>query len=530
MKKVLITGELNPIAIERLQQEEWIQVDYKPDLPYPEVLKIIEDYHCIISRSETDIDKTLIDHGKNLSVIARAAVGIGNIDVEYATSKGILVFNTPGKNTNSAAELSALLLLSVIRKLPQAHNSMKADKWNRHEFTGTELQGKTVGLIGLGNVGHRMARFLNGFECKVIVYDPYVTREYCEKHHTTQVATLEELVRESDIVSLHPPKNKETINMIDREEIAMMKDNVIIINAARGGIANEDALYEGLKSGKIAGYGVDTWDVEPVAEHPLKEFDNVVMTPHIGASTVEAQIRIAETVSEETIKALQGSIVSYPVNLPEIQAFQGSQAPRYSVLAEKLGTFSRQYIGADFYPKRIEVLYRGNLNSEEWALIKLSYLKEFLQGTVDTAVTYVNVLQTAERKGLVIEEREDKDFSDYESAIRIQVIGEKESLTVGGTVFGGDKLRLSYVNGYVFEIEPEGNLLVIENNDSPGVIGHVGTSLANNAVNINRFELSRNKKGGRAMALVVVDEEVTAKHIEELEQHTHINRVRKISL
>jgi len=528
MKKILITGALNPIALERLAQEEDLQVDYKPDLPYPEVIKIIADYHCIISRSETNIDRELIDAGKNLSVIARAAVGIGNIDVDYATDKGILVFNTPGKNTNSAAELSVMLMLSVMRKLTKAHTSMAANLWNRHEFTGTELLDKTVGLIGLGNVGHRVARFLHAFDCKVLTYDPYVTQRYCEEHRTEQV-DFETLIRESDVVSIHTPKTKETTNMIGQEEIAKMKDGVFIINAARGGLINEQALYDGLKSGKIAGLGVDTWDIEPVTTHPLKDFDNVVMTPHIGASTKEAQVRIAENVSEETVKALRGDIVSNPVNLPDVRSFSDSIASEYSVLAGKLGTFSRQYLDQDFYPKRIELLYRGNLKVEESSLIKLSFLKELLKDTVDTAVTYVNVMKIAECRGLVIEENDDKDFSAYESAIRIRIIGEHDRFSIGGTVFGAN-LRLSYINGYIFEINPSGTLLTIENDDTPGVIGYVGTSLANNGININRFELCRAKRGGSAMALVLIDDEISEEQLRELAEHSCIKKVRKISL
>jgi D-3-phosphoglycerate dehydrogenase / 2-oxoglutarate reductase len=529
MKKILITGVLHPIALQRFEEEQDIEVNYQPDLPFAEILKIIESYDCILSRSETDINQELLDHGKNLSVIARAAVGIGNIDVEYATKKGILVFNTPGKNTNSAAELALMLMLSVIRNLTLAHTSMADNHWNRHQFTGTELQGKTIGLIGLGNVGHRVARFLNSFDCNVISYDPYVSKEYCEKHRTQQV-TLDKLIEISDIISIHTPKNKETINMIDHKEIDRMKDGVVLINTARGGLLNEAALVEALERKKIAGAGIDTWDIEPVIEHPLKNYENVVMTPHIGASTHEAQERIAESVSENTIKALKGQIVSSPINLPEINMFGGQKASTYSELAGRLGAFSCQYLNKDFYPKRIEFLYRGNLDVNDWALIKLTYLKEFLNSITDFTVSYVNAMQVAENRGLEIIEKEDKEFSDYESAIRITIIGENGDLSIGGTVFGRNNQRISYVNGFVFEVAPQGLILAIEATDSPGVIGHVGTVLATNNINIKQFEFSRDQLGKHAMALVVVDDEVSDTVIEELKNHHLFDKVAKINL
>ncbi|MDH5559286.1 MAG: phosphoglycerate dehydrogenase [Deltaproteobacteria bacterium] len=529
MKKILITGALHPVALENLGSQSDLEIDYRPDLPYDEIIKIISAYHCIISRSETNIDKTMIEKGVNLQVIARAAVGIGNIDTEYATFKGILVFNTPAKNTNSAAELTISLMISCMRNVITAHKSMESNRWDRHKFTGTELLDKTVGLIGLGNVGHRVARFLNSFDCEVLAYDPYVTKEYCEKHQCEQV-NFDTLIERSDIISIHTPKNKETINMIDRKQIGKMKEGVILINAARGGLFNEEAIKEGLETKKIKAVGIDTWDVEPVKEHPLKSFSNVIMTPHIGASTLEAQLRIGESVSKETIKALKGEIVNSPVNLPDVKVFEGSHAPQYSVLAGKLGTFSKQFMDKDFFAKRIEFLYRGKLVTDDWPMIKLSFLRGFLQGTVDTQVSFVNVLKIADSKGLKLEEVADKDFSDYESAIRVKLVGENNSVCIGGTVFGGDKLRLSYLNGFIFEIDPVGNMIVIENHDKPGVIGHVGTVLSNHMVNINQFELSRNKKGGQAMAIVLVDENITDQVIDELNLHENIRHVKRIQI
>ena len=529
MKKILITGALHQRAFDILDSDPNVEYNYKPDLPREEILQIIGDYDCHISRSETDVDEEFLSHAGKLSVVARAAVGIGNIDVASATEKGILVFNTPGKNTNSAAELTLMLMISVIRNGVKAHISMAQNKWNRHSFTGTELLGKTIGIIGLGNVGHRVARFCNAFDCDVITYDPYVTREYCNSHNTRQVE-LEELIRTSDIITIHTPKNPETIKMLNDAQIEKMKDGVVLINAARGGLFDEDAMYRGMKSGKIAGLGIDTWDVEPVSEHPLKEFENLVMTPHIGASTKEAQFRIADSVASETLKALRGEIVSTPVNLPDIAGLSGELAGHYAYLAGKLGSFSRQYMHQEFVPEQIEFLFRGTIEPEDFALIKLSYLKSFLQGTLDETVSYVNVLHIAESKGIHLIEREDKAFSDYESAIRVQVKGGGHEITIGGTILGRSQVRLSYLNGFAFEVEPQGNILSIENEDVPGVIGHVGTILAQHKININRFELSRENEGGKAMAMVQIDGEVTDQAIDDLCAFSPINRVQSIRL
>ena len=527
MFRVLITGALHPIALENFNKENDIQIDYKPDFPYQKIIEIIGLYDCILTRSETNIDHNLIEHGKKLTVIARAAVGIGNIDVAYATQKGILVFNTPGKNTNSAAELTLLLILSVLRKLPQAHMSMSKDQWNRHEFTGQELLNKTVGIIGVGNVGHRVARFLSSFETKLLAYDPYVTAAYCQKHNCTQVG-INDLLEKSDIITLHVPKNQETIDMIGKNEIEKMKDGVFIINAARGGVINESALEAALKSGKVSGSGIDTWNVEPVMEHPLKKFHGISMTPHIGASTKEAQYRIGKSVSMETIKALRGGIVSNPVNLPKMSSLEGPYVQKYNVLAQRLGSLSRQFIAKDFSPETFDFVYRGKLEKDDWALIKLSYMKGFLKNTVNVEVSYVNALQIAKSKGYKLVEKSDKSFTDYETAIRIKINGLTQSFIVGGTVFGREQFRLSYLNHFVFEVEPIGNILIVENQDSPGVIGHIGNVLSENKININQFELSRQKKGGSAMAVVLVDEEIPETVMFHLENHTLVNKVHKI--
>ena len=298
MHKILITGSIHEIGLKLLRREKDFEIMYAPELPNEEILKIITDFHCILTRSETAIPRELIDRAPNLKVIARAAVGIGNIDVDYATEKGILVINTPGINTTSAAELAIGLLLSAMRNIVPAHGHMSELKWDRHAFTGSELLGKSIGIIGLGNVGYRVASYAKAFKMEVLAYDPYVSDEVFDRHHAKK-CSFDELLTRADVISMNVPKNEETTGMIGAAEFSQMKSGAVILNTARGGVIQEKALLEAIKSGKVAAAGIDTWEVEPPTENPFRDFPQVVMSPHVGASTKEAQQRIAESVATQ---------------------------------------------------------------------------------------------------------------------------------------------------------------------------------------------------------------------------------------
>lgn len=457
-------------------------------------------------------------------MIARAAVGIGNIDVDYATEKGILVINTPGKNTNSAAELTFGLLLSVVRNIVPAHQTMQQQGWDRHRFTGTELLDKTLGIIGLGHVGHRVARFANAFGMNVIAYDPYIADEVFERH-TVKKVSWQMLIQQADVITVHTPKNKETSGIIHEKTIAEMKDGVILINAARGGIIDETALLQALESGKISGAGIDTWEPEPPVNNLFRALPQVVMTPHIGASTLEAQIRIGQSISSQVPRALRGEVVDTPVNMPQIHVFVSDVTKSYAVLAERLGRFSAQYI--DFFPNHLELCYRGALSKQENTLLRLAFLKGFLESKYDQ-VSYVNVEQRAAKVGLRIEESNDPGFADYESALKCVLSCGEQQFKIGGVVFGLLHRRITLVNGFVFEIEPQGTILATINHDIPGMIGVIGTTLGKYAINIKQFESSRNVRGGEAMSLICVDDLVPDESLDELRSQPHIHLVRKI--
>lgn len=527
MHRVLITGAIHRTGVERLQAEPDLEVSFHPDLPASEILHRIEPCHCLIVRSETPVTREIIDAATALKVIAVAAVGVANVDVEYATEKGILVMNTPGKNTNSAAELAMGLLLAVMRKIVTADQNMRRRGWDRHRFAGPELLGKTIGIVGLGNVGHRMARFCQGFDMRVLAYDPYIPDETFARHRVEQV-DWPTLVRESDIISVHVPKTKETIGMIDARTLAAAKPGVVLINAARGGIIEEKALLDGLRSGHVAGAGIDTWPMEPPETNPFTEFPQVVMTPHVGASTPEAQIRVAETIAIEVPKALRGGIVDYPVNMPQIRMLEGDQMIAYTVLCEKLGLFSSQYM--TFAPTELEISYRGDIADSDCTLLRLAFLKGYLARTHEY-VSYVNADQRAQSVGLTVTTTDVPEFRAYQSAVKFVFSGNGERFTIGGVVFSGPHPRIALVDDFPFEIEPDGRFLAICSRDRLGVVSAIASVLDRNNILISNFEFSHHAERKRSMFLIRVGrKEVPDEVIEKLEQQEHITLVRRIEL
>ncbi len=522
--RILITGTIHDSGIDALKQEPDLAVDFLPELDPNKILEVIHQYHCIITRSETPISKELIDKASKLKVIARAAVGVDNIDIQYATQKGILVLNTPAQNTNSAAELTFALLLAAARKLIPAHHSTANGKWNRHLFVGLELQQKTLGIIGLGTVGSRVAKFAQGFDMNVMAYDPYISDEAFVNRNVESVC-LEKLLQQSDFISIHATKTEETIGMIDAKSFEQMKPCAIVINAARGGIVVESDLYQALVSGMIAAAGIDTWEDEPLKENPLQKLEQVVMSPHIGASTKEAQIKIASSISKQVPLALRGQVVDHPVNMPLIQSVS-SQVAQYTSLAEKLGRFACQLF--HFRPQKLFIQRSGVLAQEDDMLLKLAFLKGFFQKTHD--VSYVNALQIAKNAGVNISSHVVAKHESYKTVLSFKLHDDSHSLVIGGGILGGIDQRITLLNDFRFEMEAFGNLIVLVNRDIPGVIGSIGTALGNQNVNIARFDLSRNTKGGKAMALIGIDEPIAPQVIETLQKQTGILLIHSVKL
>lgn len=527
--EVLITGALEADALVQFQKYRGFHVHYHPDCSRSDLLKLTAEAHVLVTRSETNVDREVIDASPKLKVIARAAVGVGNIDIDYATEKGILVINTPGKNTNSAAEMTMALLLALLRNVPQAYVEIKKGGWDRHRFTGKELRGKRIGIVGLGNVGHRVAKFAQGFDMEVFAYDPYISPEVFVRYGVKAVDSLKDLATRVDILTLHVPLNKETKGMVTADVLQAMPKGSYLLNAARGGIVGETDLLAALNSGQIAGAGIDTWETEPKPNRDLIAHDRVIGAPHIGASTIEAQVAIGRTIFEQCVKAVEGAVVDYPVNLPDVAVIDHPLLKAYAVLAEKLGSMVGQILR--FNPNQVLMSYRGNLAGLDHTIVRMSWMKGYAAQVVDGFVSFVNVTSHFDKMGIRIFEKEDPSFAGYKSAIKCEVVGaDGQKLTIGGIVFDDSYLRISLVDDFYFEVAPEGYLVLLENHDRPGVIGDVGHFLGSKGINIDSFELSRNKRGGMAMALIRVDSEMTAEHVREMEQIRNVTRVRSVHL
>lgn len=527
--RVLITGHLHESAIEGFQNNSRFDVVYAPDCSREELMKLVPTSQVLVTRSETDVDRVVIDAAKSLKLIARAAVGVGNIDISHATEKGILVINCPGQNTNSAAELTMGLLLAMVRNIPQAHHTMKQGGWDRHRFSGREVRGKRIGIVGLGNVGHRVAKFCHGFDMHVSAYDPYIASEIFERYQVKAYSDLSAMLSEIDILTVHVPLNQETKGMIDGTMLRLMPKGSYVVNAARGGIIHEADLFALLNSGHLAGAAIDTWEKEPKPLPELLNHPNVWCSPHIGASTLEAQIAIGQTVLKQVEKAVSGGVVDYPVNLPEVTVIESPMLKAYTVLAEKLGATVGHLL--DFNPNRFELLYRGDLAHLNHSIIKLAFTKGYLGQVLDEYVSFVNVSALLERSGIKVTETKDPGFQSYKSAFKVRILGSGgKELTMGGVVFDEKYLRLTLINDFFFEVEPTGDLVVIENHDRPGVIGDIGHFMSTRGVNIDSFTLSRNRLGGRAMAILKTDSALTADAMAGLGQLANIIAVHKVHL
>jgi D-3-phosphoglycerate dehydrogenase len=361
---------------------------------------------------------------------------------------------------------------------------------------------------------------------EVLAYDPYIADEVFERHNSKK-CTWDELLSSADIISLHVPKNSETTGMIGAKEFSRMKSGVVILNAARGGIIQEKSLLEELKSGKVAAAGIDTWEEEPPQGNPFRDLPQVVMSPHVGASTTEAQIRIAKSIASQTPRALRGEVVEFPVNMPSVKILGSGPVASYVSLAEKLGVFSSQYI--DFVPTHLDIEYRGKLAENDVTLLRLCFLRGLLQSKKNF-VSYVNADQQAKNVGLHIEETDDPGFTDYESALKYTLTGEGKKFALGGAVFSGPHPRITLINGFVCEFEAEGTIMVSTNRDRLGMVGFLGTSLGKNGVNIDQFQLARNIRGGEALALIRVDDDLPESVVEEIRKKEGITSVSKIVL
>ena len=525
--KILISDNLSSHGIEILRGHPEFEVDVKVGLPPEELKSIIGSYQALIVRSETKVTADILSAADNLKVIGRAGTGVDNIDVPVATKKGIVVMNAAAGNSVTTAEHTISLLMSLARKIPQAHAKLKAGKWDKKSFMGVELAGKTLGVIGLGNIGKIVASRAIGLTMKVIAYDPFITKEIASKAGI-ELASLDEVLMQADFVTVHTPMTEETRGIIGEAAFAKMKNGVRIVNCARGGLVDEDALFQAIKSGKVAGAALDVFVKEPVpTDHPLLTLDEVVVTPHLGASTNEAQDSVAVTIAEAVSNYLLTGAVAGAVNVPAVSPEVLEHVRPYLELGEKLGSFQAQFFNQPV--REIQIQYRGQVADQDVRPLTQAILIGLLR-SVSARVTPVNASLIAAERGLQVTESKALSAQDFTSLVEVVIRNEEGECRVAGTIFGVNDLRIAYINSYRIEAVPSGHLLVIHNDDQPGVVGRIGTFLGDHRINIAQLYLSRNQPGQAAMSVYQVDSSLDAATLAELARVPHVIWVKQINL
>ena len=502
--KVLITDEISDSGLLPLNDDPRIQVDKKLGLSVSELHQIIGDYEAIITRSGTLIDRALLDHAHKLKIVARAGVGIDNVDVDAASSKGIIVVNAPYGNVNSAAEHTMAIMLSLCRNVPVANSSLKSGAWQRAPFTGRELKGKTVGIIGLGKVGGRVARRCKAFEADVITYDPYISEKRADDFGV-KLLPLEDIIRFSDIITVHTPLNDETRDLVSAEHFKGMQDGVIMINCARGGIINEAAMLEALESGKSSGAAFDVWSQEPPVTDVLKKLiaqPNMLVTPHLGANTFEAQKNVAVDVSKEIVNYVDGRPLTNAVNIPRFDPDQMEQMKPFMALISILGNFISQLAPPN--PNKITFTYNGKLARFDCAPLSVCGLAALLNHCSDQEVNMVNASLIARQMGIEVESVRSTATDSFSSLITLTLESAEGSRTIAGTLFEGTP-KIVKMRNFGIDFRPEAHMLVINYLDRPGLIGRIGTILGEANINIGNMSLGRQEKAGEAMVVFSVD-------------------------
>jgi D-3-phosphoglycerate dehydrogenase len=528
MIKVLVADALATEGLEILRQAPELQVDVKLKLSPVELKRILPEYHGLVVRSSTKVTAGLLEAASNLRVIGRAGVGVDNVDVEDASKRGIVVMNTPGGNNVTTAEHALSLMLSLARHIPQATASLKGGKWERQQFIGTELCNKTLGIIGLGNVGSIVADRALGLKMKVIACDPYLSSEAASRLRV-ELVSLDELFHRADFISVHSPLIPETRDLINRTQFQKMKKGVRIVNCARGGIVNEQDLIEAIKAKIVQGAAFDVFEEEPPpSNHPFFERDEIICTPHLGASTDEAQLNVAIAIAEQMVDFLCRGVIRTAVNVPSLPPEMLQVLGPHLSLAEKLGRLQAQMLTSA--PTEVHLTYAGEIASLDASAVTLAALKGLLSYHMESNVNYVNAPVIARERGIRVVESRSSRSTDFISSVTLRVKTSKDESEVEGAVFGKKTLRIVKINNFYMEAVPEGYILMLHNQDVPGVVGAIGTHLGKRGINIAGLELGREKVGGMALSLIHVDNHVPREILEELRELPNIVTVDLLQL
>jgi len=499
--KILVADSVSEEGIDILRPHA--EIDVKPGLKLEELVSIIGDYEALIVRSQTKVTAEIIRAGKKLQVIGRAGVGVDNIDVDEATRQGILVVNAPTGNTISAAEHTIALMLALARHIPQANTSLKSGQWRRGDFMGTEIRNKTLGIIGLGRVGSEVARRALGLEMKLIAYDPFISVDYA-RNLQVELVPLKQLLKETDFITLHVPLTSQTKKLIGAKELTLVKPTVRIINCARGGLIDEEALAKAVKEKRVAGAAIDVFSTEPTTESILFDSDNIIVTPHLGASTAEAQVTAARDVAEQILDVLNGHPARYSVNAPFVSVETLSVLAPFIQVASTVGRLISQLVEGQV--NAIQIKYNGEISNYDTNVLKAAVLGGLLAEVSEERVNLVNANLVAARRGLTVVEQKEATCENYSSLITVEATTSAGVTTAAGTVMRAE-VHIVRVNNYWIDIVPTGGyFLFCDHRDRPGLIGAVGKVTGDADINISAMHVSRLKPRGQALMILALDE------------------------
>jgi D-3-phosphoglycerate dehydrogenase len=526
--RVLVADDVAEAGLQRLRELPQVEVDVEIGMDEEQLCRSIRDADALIVRSQTKVTARVIEAADRLKVIGRAGVGVDNIDVEAATRHGIVVVNAPDGNTISACEHTFALLMAMARRIPHADQSLRQGRWDRKSHVGVELAGKTLAIIGLGRIGREVAKRAIAFQMKVVCYDPFLSPERAQELGITSLP-LAEALEVADFLTVHTPLTRETRHMLGADAFRQMKPGIRIVHCARGGVIDEQALVEALREGRVAAAALDVFEQEPLpVDHPLREFENVILTPHLGASTVEAQVNVAIAVAAEVADILLGRPAKNAVNLPALSPEQEAHLRPYLTLGEKLGMLAGQlYPGA---VSHLEITYGGELGEVASEFVRRTVLKGLLSGRYGDEVNYVNAPFLAEMDGLSMREVRQAKSRVFTNLLTLAVTVDGERHTVAGTVYNGLGPRIVEIDGYPLDAEPQPRMLFTRHVDQPGMIGRIGTLLGEADINIASMQVGRRETGGEAVMLLAVDRTVPESVIDEIGRIPGIQRVTTIGL
>ncbi len=525
--KVLVTDPIAKEGIEILEKAG-IQVEERLGLSPDELKEAIKGVHGLIIRSNTKVTADLLDAADSLKVVGRAGTGLDNVDIPACNKHGVVVMNTPGGNTNSAAEHTIAMIMAVSRHIPQATASMKAGKWEKKKFLGQEVAGKTLGIIGIGRIGSIVARLAQGLKMKVVAFDPHIRPDMAEKLGV-ELKDLDDVLAVSDYISVHTPLTPETRGLLNKDLFAKMKDGAIVINCARGGIINEDDLYDALTSGKLKAAALDVFEKEPTTlENKLLGLENFICTPHLGASTKEAQENVAVAVARQIRDYLINGEVRNAVNVPSVTGEALAQLGPYLGLAEKMGAFQAQILEGPI--EDVEIVYQGDVAEYDTKPVTIAFLKALLAPALQEDVNFVNAPIIAEERGIKVTESKSSTAEDFTNLITVKVTSAGQTNLLSGTIFGKKEPRLVRINDFRLEAVPEGHMLLIYNEDKPGVIGRIGLTLGDAGINIARMQVGQDPSHKRNVILLTTDESVSKDTLDALLSQDGVLHARPLEL